>query len=70
MLLCLPLFPFLLSVLALVLLAFRHDLSLLEQGNGWSHPFIEIFLIDFNPIGIGSLFANLNAFKDLLLIRC
>jgi hypothetical protein len=67
MLLCLPLFPFLLGVLALVLLASRHDLSLLEHSNGWSHPFIEIFLVDFNPVGIVVLFADLDAFKDLLL---
>src|SRR6266571_4081883 len=69
MLLCLLLFPFLLGILALVLLAFRHDLSLLEQGDGWPHPFIEIFLVDFNPIGIAGLFAYLNPFKDVLLIR-
>ena len=63
-----PLFPFFRGVFSLVLLTFRYDLSLLEHGNGWSDPFIEIFLIDFDPVGIVGLFANLDAFKDLLLV--
>ena len=51
-LLLLSLFPFLGGILPFILLAFRHDLSLLEHGNRWPDALIKIFLIDFNPQGV------------------
>src|SRR5258707_9659404 len=67
-LLLLSLFPFLRRVLPFILLTFRHNLSLLEQGNGRPDSFIEIPLIDLDPVGVAGLFANLNALKQLLLV--
>ena len=65
---CLPLYPFLRRVFALILLAFRYNLPLFEHSNGWPQTFIKVFLVDFNPVGIVSLSADFNAFKDLLLV--
>jgi hypothetical protein len=66
--LCLPLLPFLRGVLTLVLLTFGDDLALSEHFDGRSNAFIEIFLIDFNPVGIVGLSANLDTLKDLLFL--
>src|SRR6266545_3900537 len=45
----LTLLPFFVGVFAFLLVGFRDDVSLLEQGDGWADTFIEIFLIDFDP---------------------
>ena len=63
-----PLLPFFVSVFAFLLVGFRHDVPLFEQGNGWPDPFIEVFLIDFNPMNVSRLFPYLDAFKNLLFV--
>ena len=60
--------PFFIGVLTLVLVCLCHDLSLSEEGDGGPDPFVQIFLVDFRPMSISSLFADLNPFKNLLLV--
>src|SRR5258708_9478416 len=67
-LLLLLLFPFLRRVLPFILLTFRHNLGLREQGTGRPDWFIKIPLINLDPVGVAGLFANLNALKQLLLV--
>jgi hypothetical protein len=63
------LFPLLIGILAFVLVCLCHDLSLFEEGYGWSDTFIKVFLVDFGPVGISRLLSNRNAFENLLGIR-
>src|SRR5260370_3998187 len=60
--------PFLVSVLAFVLLTFGDNLPLLEHNHGRSDALLKIFLIDFGPVSVVSLLANLNALQELLFI--
>ena len=64
----LALFPFFVGVLAFVLVCLRDNLSLFEQGDGWANSFLQVFLVDFSPMGISSLLADPNPFKNLLLV--
>src|SRR5260370_1455775 len=64
----LTLLPFLRGIFALVLLTFRHDMSLFEESNSRTDTFIEVFLVDFDPMNIPCPFPNLNAFKNLLFV--
>src|SRR5712692_2223146 len=68
LLVVLTLLPFFVGVFAFLLVGFRDDVTLFEESNGWPDPFIEIFLIDFNPMDVPRLFANLDAFENLLLV--
>src|SRR6266566_4072199 len=64
----LTLFPFLITVLAFVLVGLCNNMALSEEGDGWPDALIEIFLVHFDPVSIPGLFANLDAFKNLLLV--
>src|SRR6266568_1548382 len=64
----LALLPFFVGVFALVLLTFRDDGSLLEEGYGRPDTFVEVFLIDFDPMGVPRLFTDLDAFLNLLFV--
>ena len=64
----LTLLPFLRRVFTLVLLSFGDDVSLLEECHSRSDTFLQVFLIDLNPVDIAGLLPNLDEFKNLLFI--
>src|SRR6266516_5185659 len=70
LLLCglLTLLPFFVGVFAFILLTFRHDLVLLEHGDSRSNPIIQIVLVEEGPMRIACPFADLDPFKELVLV--
>src|SRR6266853_898454 len=64
----LALLPFFVGVLAFMLVCLCDNLSLSEEGNGWTDSLIEIFLVDFDPVDVPCLFADLDSFENLLFV--
>jgi hypothetical protein len=62
------LLPLLVGVLAFVLVRLRNDMTLFEEGDVSSDSFIQVFLVDFNPVDITRLLADFDAFENLLLV--
>src|SRR5258708_22534997 len=68
LLVLLTLLPFFVGVLAFLLVSLRDDMALSEKSNSRSNPLVEVFLVDFGPVSVPGLFANLDAFEYLLLV--
>src|SRR4051812_15343750 len=68
LLVVLSLLPFFIGVLAFQLVGFCNNVPLSKESKGWPDPLIKVFLVDIDPVSIPSLFANLDSFKNLLLV--
>jgi hypothetical protein len=68
LLLVLMLLPFFVGVFALLLVSLGNDMALSEESKSWSNAFIEVFLVDFDPMSVPGLFANRDTFEYLLLV--
>src|SRR5258708_18626906 len=65
----LTLLPLFVSVFALLPVGFCNNVPLSKESNSRANPLIEVYLVHFDPVSVPGLFANLDPFENLFLVR-